>query len=223
MSISKAQAEAIGQGFLNKFGNEAFGSKTELPTIEYLLGLYGGEFIKEAQQNLKLSNSVASGNIKDIVAKITKFGTTYTLSLGYPKSEPASKYWDFINKGVKGTKNIKADSNTPYKFSPSKKSVPVAPIEKWLSYNKLKTVSVKPYRKLGVETKAIESKKSLAYVIARSIHRKGMKSTHYFDNARKYVFDESFISVMQAALGKDIQIKIRQLGKEITNGNNNTK
>ena len=223
MSISKAQAEAIGEGFLNKFGNEAFGSKTDLPTIEYLLGLYGGEFIKEAQQNLKLTNSIASGDIKDIIAKITKFGTIYTLSLGYPKSEPASKYWDFINKGVKGTKNIKADSKTPYKFKSSKKSVPVSSIEKWLSYNKLKAVSIKPYKKLGQETKAIESKKSLAYVIARSIHTKGIKSTHYFDNAAKYVFDASFISVMQTALGKDIQIKIRQLGKEITNGNNNRK
>ena len=223
MSISEAQAKAIGDEFLNKFGNEAYGSKTELPTIEYLLGLYGGEFIKEAQKNLKLSNSIASGNINDIIARVTKFGTTYTLSLGYPESDPASKYWDFINKGVKGTKNIKADSSTPYKFNPSKKSVPISSIEKWLSYNKLKTVSVKPYKKLGQETKAIDSKKSLAYVIASSIHRKGIKSTHYFDNAEKYVFDKSFITVMETAFGKDIQISVRQIVKEITNGNNNPK
>jgi hypothetical protein len=223
MSISKAQAEAIGEGFLKKFGNEAFGSKTELPTIEYLLALYGSEFIKEAQTNLKLTNSIASGNINDIVAKVSKFATSYTLSIGYPKSEPASKYWDFINKGVKGTKNIKADSKTPYKFNPSKKSIPISVAQKWLGYNKLKVTAVKPYKKLGVETKAIDSKKSLAYMVARSIHRKGIKSTHYFDNATKYVFDKSFISVMETALGKDIQIKIRQIGKEIKNGNNNTK
>lgn len=223
MSISKAQADAIGKEFLSKFGNEPFGSKTDLPTIEYMLGLYGSEFIKEAQNNLKLTNSIASGNINDIIATVTKFGTTYTLSIGYPKSEPASKYFDYINKGVKGTKNIKADSNTPYKFSPSKKSVNISAIERWLSYNKLKAVSIKPYKKLGQETKAIESKKSLAYVIGRSIHKKGIKSTHYFDNAQKYVFDKSFISVMETALGKDIQITIKQIGKELNNGNNNTK
>jgi len=60
-------------------------------------------------------------------------------------------------------------------------------------------------------------------VVARSIHRKGIRSTHYFDNAQKEVFGKNFYEVMEAALGKDIQIKIRQIGKEINNGNNNTK
>jgi hypothetical protein len=153
----------------------------------------------------------------------SKFGTTYSISLGYPKSEKASKYWDFINKGVKGTKNIKADSKTPYKFNPSKKSIPISAVQGWLGYNKLKATAVKPYRKLGVEAKAIDAKKSLAYVVARSIHRKGIRSTHYFDNAQKEVFGKNFYEVMEAALGKDIQIKIRQIGKEINNGNNNSK
>ena len=36
-------------------------------------------------------------------------------------------------------------------------------------------------------------------------------------------FMKNFYEVMEAALGKDIQIKIRQIGKEIKNGNNNTK
>lgn len=222
MSISKAQALALGDGFLNTLGEKPM-SEGQLPVVEQLLKDFGADFIKQAQANLKANNSIAGGSINDIRLQFTKFGTTYSLSLGYPKSEPASKYFDFVNKGVKGTKNEKADSKTPYKFNPSKKSVPVAPIEKWLTYNKLKTVSVKKYNKLGVELKAIDSKKSLAYVVARSIHRKGMKSTHYFDNAATQTFGKNFYEVMQTALGKDIQIKIRQLGKEITNGNNNTK
>lgn len=222
MSISKAQALALGDGFLNTLGSKPM-VEGDLPVIESLLKDFGAEFIKQAQANLKANNSIAGGAINDIRLQFTKFGTTYSLSLGYPKSEPASKYFDYINKGVRGTKNEKADAKTPYKFSPSKKSVPVAPIQKWLSYNKLKTVSVKKYSKLGVELKSIDSKKSLAYVIARSIHRKGMKSTHYFDNAATQTFGKNFYEVMQAALGKEIQIKIRQLGKEIKNGNNNTK
>jgi hypothetical protein len=60
-------------------------------------------------------------------------------------------------------------------------------------------------------------------MVARSIHRKGIRSTHYFDNAQKETFGKNFYEVMEAALGKDIQIKIRQIGKEIKNGNNNTK
>jgi len=222
MSISKAQAQAIADGFLNTIGEQPM-KEGELPIIERLLKDFGADFITTAQKNLKANGSIASGAIDDIRMNFTKFGTSYTISLGYPKSEKASKYWDFINKGVKGTKNIKADSKTPYKFNPSKKSIPISAVQGWLGYNKLKVSSVKKYSKLGVELKAIDSKKSLAYVVARSIHRKGIRSTHYFDNAEKEVFGKNFYDIMEAALGKDIQIKIRQIGKEINNGNNNSK
>jgi hypothetical protein len=222
MSISKAQALALGEGFLNTIGEQPM-KPNDLPTVEKLLKDFGAAFILDAQKNLRANNSIASGAINDIKMFVTKFGTSYTLSIGYPKSDAASKYWDYINKGVKGTSNIKADSKTPYKFNPAKKSIPISAVEKWLGYNKLKAISVKKYRKLGVEGKAIDAKKSLAYIIARSIHRKGTRSTHYFDNAQKATFGKNFYSVMEAALGKDIQIKIRQIGKEIKNGNNNSK
>jgi len=222
MSITKAQASALAEGFLNTLGEQPM-KEGEFPIIEKLLLDFGGDFIKNAQKNLNANNSIASGKINDIRFNFTKFGTNYTISLGYPKSEPASKYWDFINKGVKGTKNIKADAKTPYKFNPSKKSIPISVAQGWLGYNKLKVVAVKPYRKLGVETKATDEKKSLAYVLARSIHRKGIRSTHYFDDAQKETFGKNFYEVMEVALGKDIQIKIKQIGKELSNGNNNTK
>ena len=222
MSISKSQAIALGEGLINTLGEQPM-KEGDMPVIERMLRDFGGEFITTAQKNLNKSKSIASGAINDIRIDLTKFGTSYTLSLGYPKSEPASKYWDFINKGVKGTKNIKADGNTPYKFNPSKKAIPISAAQKWLGYNKLKVTAVKKYKKLGVEEKAIDSKKSLAFIVARSIHRKGIRSTHYFDNAKKETFGKNFYEVMEAALGKDIQIKIRQIGKEIKNGNNNTK
>jgi hypothetical protein len=223
MSISKAQAKAIGDGFLNTLGEQPM-KEADMPVIEKLLRDFGAEFISAAQKNLNKNNSIASGAIDDIRMQFTKFNTTYTISLGYPKNEPASKYWDFVNKGVKGTKNIKADINTPYKFNPAKKSIPVSAAQKWLSYNKLKTVSIKKSSiRLGVEKKTLNDKRSLAFALAKSIHKKGLRSTHYFDDAQKETFGKNFYEVMEAALGKDIQIKIRQIGKEIKNGNNNTK
>jgi hypothetical protein len=222
MSISKAQAIALGDGLINTIGEKPL-KEGEMPIIERMLKEFGGDFVTTAQKNLIKNKSIASGDINDIRISMTKFATSYILSLGYPKSEPASKYWDFINKGVKGTKNIKADAKTPYKFNPSKKAIPISAAQKWLGYNKLKITAVKKYKKLGVEEKAIDGKKSLAYMVARSIHRKGIRSTHYFDNAQKEVFGKNFYEVMEAALGKDIQIKIRQIGKELKNGNNNTK
>ena len=222
MSISKAQAQAIADGFLNTLGEQRM-KEGELPVVERLLKDFGAEFITTAQANLRANNTISSGDINDIRMRFTKFNTSYTISLGYPKSEPASKYWDFVNKGVKGTRNIKADAKTPYKFNPSKKSIPISVAQRLISSGKKKTSNVTSYKKLGVETKAIDAKKSLAFLIARSIHRKGLRSTNYFDNAQKEVFGKNFYDVMEAALGKDIQIKIRQIGKEINNGNNNTK
>jgi len=222
MSISQAQAKAIADGFLAKLGQQK-SDNPDMPVIEAMLLKYGAEFQQEAIDNLIANKSIASGNIADIRFQVTKFGTIYTLSMGYPKNEPASKYWDFVNQGVRGTKNIKADNKTPYAFKSSKKSIPVSVVEGWLKYNKLKTVSVKKYSKLGVELKAIDSKKSLAAAIARSIHTKGLRSTRYFDKAKKSVFGTDFQKVMNAALGFDVEIKITQIANEIKDGNNNTK
>jgi hypothetical protein len=222
MSISQAQAKAIADGFLSTLGQQRTVTP-DMPVIEAILLKYGAEFQQEAIDNLNANKSIASGNIEDIRFQVTKFGTTYTLSMGYPKNEPASKYWDFVNQGVKGTKNIKADNKTPYAFKSSKKSIPVSVVEGWLKYNKLKTVAVKKYSKLGVELKAIDSKKSLAASIAKSIHRKGLRSTRYFDKARDSVFGTAFEKVMSAALGFDVEIKIKQIANEIKDGNNNRK
>lgn len=222
MSISKAQAKAIADGFLASSG-EAKADEVNMPVIEAMLLKYGADFQQTAIDNLNANNSIASGAIEDIRFNVTKFGTVYTLSMGYPKSEPASKYWDFVNQGVKGTKNEKADGKTPYSFKSSKKSIPVSVVEGWLKYNKLKTVAVKKYSKLGVELKAIDSKKTLAYAIAKSIHKKGLRSTRYFDKAAKEVFGADFQKIMNAALGFDVEIKIEQIKNELQDGNNNRK
>jgi len=221
MNISQAQAKFLASKILNTIGT-ANVPDGELPVVEEIMKMFGGAFITEAQANLRKNKSIASGAINDIRIQQNKFGNTYVLSLGYPENKPASKYFEYVNKGVRGTKNEKADSKTPFKFNSSKKSIPVSVIEGWLGYNKLKAVSVKPYRKLGVESKAIDSKKSLAYLVARSIHRKGLRSTHYFDDALTSTFDSNFTIVMIAALGEDINIKIQATNKQ-NNGNNNTK
>ena len=223
MSISKAQAKAIADGFLATLGQQKT-TNADMPVIEAMLLKYGADFQQEAIDNLNANNSIASGNIENnLTFEVTQYGKTYTLTMGYPKNTPASKYWDFVNQGVKGTKNIKADGKTPYAFKSNKKSIPVSVVEGWLQYNKLKTVAVKKYSKLGVELKAFDSKKSLAAAIARSIHTKGLRSTRYFDKARDSVFGADFQEVINAALGFDVEIKIEQIKNELKDGNNNRK
>jgi len=221
VSISKAQIQALRDGFIQSLGGSFDKYKQgELPVLEDTLALYGKAFNDKITEILDKENITSSGKLAEpALPIITKFGTGYILSLGYEPGSEASKYYDFVNKGVKGTKNEKADSKTPYAFKGNKKAVPVSSIEKWIGYNKLKSVSVKKYTKLGTEAKAIEGKKSLAFLIARSIHRKGLKSTRYFDRAVAQIFNKEFIENIAIAVGGDIQIQIKQA----INGNNNNK
>ncbi len=221
MSITKAQIQALRDNFIQSLGGSFDKYKQgELPVLEDTLALYGKAFNDKITEILDKENITSSGRLAEpALPVITKFGTGYILSLGYEPGSEASKYYDFVNKGVKGTKNEKADSKTPYAFKGNKKAVPVSSIEKWLGYNKLKSVSVKKYTKLGTEAKAIEGKKSLAFLIARSIHRKGLKSTRYFDRAVAQIFNKEFIENIAIAVGGDIQIQIKQA----INGNNNNK
>ena len=225
MSITKAQIQALREGFIQSIGDSYTKVKPgELPILEETLAKYGQAFNDKIVELLDKDNITSSGKLAEpALPIITKFGTGYVLSLGYEKGSAASKYYDFVNKGVKGTKNLKADGKTPYSFKSGKKAVPVSSIEKWLGYNKLKSVSVKKYSKLGTESKAIEGKKSLAWAIARSIHTKGLKSTHYFDRAVAQIFNKEFIENIALAVGGDIQIQIKQTVNESKNGNNNNK
>jgi len=223
MSITKAQAKAIADNFTALYGQQK-STNSDMPVIEAMLFKYGAEFQQEAIDNLNANNSIASGNIENNLAfEVTQYGKTYTLTMGYPKNTPASKYWDFVNQGVKGTKNIKADGLTPYAFKSSKKAIPISVVEGFLKYGKKKATAVKKYTKLGVELKASEGTKSLKYAIARKIHRDGLRSTRYFDKARDSVFGSDFQKVMNAALGFDVEIKITQIANEIKDGNNNRK
>ena len=222
MSISRAQIEALRNGFIQSIGSSAFSAVKpgELPVLEETLALYGKAFNDALVKILDQDNITSSGRLAEpALPIINKFGNRYVLSLGYEEGSEQDKYFRFVNKGVKGTKNVKADNKTPYYFKTTSKAVNISAIEKWLGYNKLKSVSVSRYTRLGTERKGIEGKKSLAWAIARSIHTKGLKSTHYFDRAVSQIFNKEFIQNLAVALGGDVQIQI----KEAVNGNNNNK
>jgi hypothetical protein len=226
VSIAKAQIRELQSSFIQSIGDTEFGkvNPKDLPILERVLAIYGQAFNTRITEILDEENITSSGKLANPAEPLlTKFGTGYILSVGYEKGSEQDKYFRFINKGVLGTTNEKADPNTPYKFDKAKKYVNISAVEKWLGYNKLKTVAVKKYTKLGVETKAIESKKSLAFVIARSIHRKGITSTKYFDRAVAQIFNKDFVADVALAVGSDVQIQIKQIVNEVKNGNNSNK
>ena len=240
MSEAKAQAKALKDGFLKTIGDQYnLIDPTEFPVAEQMLMFYGKQFNDEVQKNLTKSGSIASGKIGDLVVpKVTKFGNNYEMWLGYDKDNPASVYYKFINKGVRGyggenARPKKVSSNSPYEYKtpyPNKKMA--TSILQWYRLGKAKTTNETQTKKLSktqrknkklkqVVNKA-PSLKTLAYATAAAIKRDGLKTTSYFDNAVKAVFNKEFFATMATAFGGDVQLQIRQIGNKIEsyNGNN---
>jgi hypothetical protein len=239
MSEAKAQAKAIRDGFLKTIGEQYnLIDPTEFNIAEQMLIFYGKQFNDQVQKNLNKSGSIASGKIGDLVApKIVKFGNDYEMYLGYDKDNPASVYYKFINKGVRGVGGLNAKpkkvaSDTPYQYKtpyPNKKMA--TSILQWYRLGKAKTTSETQTKKLSktqrknkklkqVVNKA-DSLKNLAYATAAAIKRDGLKTTAYFDNAVKTVFNKDFFATMAVAFGGDVQIQIRQIGNKIESNNGN--
>ena len=239
MTEGQRQAQLLKEGFLEQIG-EQFDliDPTEFPVAEQMLIYYGKLFNDEIQKNLAKSGSIATGKIGDLVVpKVTKFGNDYEMWLGYDKDNPASVYYKYVNKGVRGVGGVNAKpkrvaSDTPYEYKtpyPNKKMA--TSILQWYRLGKAKTTSETQTKKLSktqrknkklkqVVNKA-DSLKSLAYATAAAIKRDGLKTTSYFDNAVKTVFNKDFFAAMATAFGGDVQLQIRQIGNKIENGNNN--
>tara|TARA_R110000868_G_scaffold320501_2_gene581381 strand:+ start:312 stop:962 length:651 start_codon:yes stop_codon:yes gene_type:complete len=212
--MKKAQAQAIKDGFIASLGGKYDDvDKDNFPLIERILFDIGVEFTMKAKENLRKSKAIASGQLFDIsVPQVYQnaFGG-YTLEVGYPIGSKADKYYDYVNKGVRGTDNNRQNAGTPYTFKSNKKSIPVKPIQDWLKLNKSRTTSISKYSKLNVERKAIKDKKSLAFAIAKGIHKNGLKATRYFDDALKILKDKDFLDALSQALEGDIVIKLSSI------------
>ena len=241
MSEAKAQAKALREGFLKTIGEQYdLIDPTEFPIAEQMLIFYGKQFNDEVQKNLNKSGSIASGKIGDLVVpKVTKFGNDYEMWLGYDKDNPASVYYKYINKGVRGVGGTnarpkKVASDTPYEYKtpyPNKKMA--TSILQWYRLGKAKTTNEtqtkklsttqRKNRKLKQTVNKAPSLKTLAYATAAAIKRDGLRTTSYFDNAIKAVFYKEFFETMATAFGGDVQLQIRQIGNKIesSNGNNN--
>lgn len=216
--MNKAQAQAKIAADFNRAmrGEYASVDPNALPLIEKILYDVGLEFTQKAKDNLTKANAISTGQLFDLSLPIVYANSIggYTLEVGYPIGSKQDKYYDFVNKGVKGTKNKKKNDGTPYSFKQGKKSIPVKPIQDWLNTGRSKNITYKKYRKLGTETKAIEGKKSLAYAIARGIHRDGLKATKYFDDALKILQSQDFLDAIAVALEGEVVISLNRIQKE---------
>ena len=228
-SIKQIEAEVLAKLESKGFGISAteFDEITELKGIEELMVLAAANFILQVQENLNQAGKIDTGTLASDIEKgeITNAGGVYSIDVGYPKGSKASKYYDFVNKGVKGTRSgTPADS--PYSFrsdmpGPSMTSAIAGWYRRHASYGRKETQKKnlsavqRKRKKLSKMVDANKRIKSLAFATAVNIKRRGLKKTGFFDKAINSSFGPDFVKALAKITGKEIAINIKG------NGNNN--
>jgi len=226
MSEAKNQAELLSEGFLDTLGAERvdFGHATELPVTARLLVLAAASFVQRVQENLDRMGKVSTGTLStDIISgEVRAGGGSVSIEVGYPATSAGAKYYDFVNKGVRGLVSGEP-SDSPYKFRKlSAPPVMVNAILGWMQENNIRSreetqtrgLSALQSKRQGLqELTGGDAQRSLAYAIARSIKRRGLPYTGYFDDAQAFAFGQEFMNNVARAVGADIRLVIRQANR----------
>lgn len=199
MSISKAQAAALAEGFLDNLGS----SKDELRPKELYTELFllVGELIEAAQNNLNTANITDTGALSEslVVDEPVKNGGIISVDV------LMNFYGQFHNKGVKGTRSGRSTAGYSFRNEIVSRKM-YAAFEDWIKRAGIKTRTVTKYKPYGRhETKRKQiSQYDSAYAVARSVKMHGLKPTGFLDKA---VADTSakIANRLGAALVVDIQ------------------
>ena len=225
-SISKAQA-SLGSNF--DIGGIAKQATPELNNVEQVMLEYSDKFIELAVRRIRQRKKVDTGNLENIIrTAIVQQGTKYSLTIGYDKSNPASEYYDFQNKGVKGIKS-RQPSTSPYSYRTlSVSSKMVNALMQWYLRHKnyIKTEDrkqgltklEKKRKNIGQLASSTQNLRKLAINTAKQIKKRGQKRIGFFDDNLDKAFGKDFQEKLAKALGQDIVLNIRQ---NFGNGNNN--
>jgi hypothetical protein len=220
-SIREAQ-EALGKDF--DVGGIIKEDSIQLKGADKVIADAAIKFIKLAQQRINGRKKVDTGNLGNIVpTQVTHSKGNFSITIGYEKSNPASKYYDFQNKGVKGIKTNQPNSQYKFRTLSVSKSM-VEAIMKWYlrhkNYIKLEDQKSKltglQKKRLRV-AKLIDPKKKLRQIAkstAENIKERGIGRVGFFDDNIDKAFGQEFYAKLAQALGQDIALTITQTFKK---------
>ena len=152
--------------------------KTE--NIENYLNSFGKYIVKQSRTNLTKGKK----NVSNDLYKSIRFRVV-TDAKGFSLNFYMADYGTFIDKGVSGTKVKQKYKNykgitipSPYKYTT--KQPPTGLIEKWIKKRGIRGRVNKDWKGAGNRGGQFIKDKAFAFLIARSIKMKGIKSTSFF-------------------------------------------
>lgn len=160
------------------------------------LELFAKAIVLKAKTNLKTKsptpgakNQMSSGKLEASIGHALNVSKN-SFSLEFYMED----YGPFIDQGVKGSKSTYPESKfSPFKYSGSKKMIPTKSLDQW-------TI------KKGIAPRVngkFADRKSLKYVIAKSIYEKGIRASKFFTRP----FEDEFENIdkeVQEAFGLDL-------------------
>jgi hypothetical protein len=220
-SLKQVQDELLTSGYLDTLADDPVdpGSAPTNNAVSDLIIKLAGEFVIAVQENLDRLGKVSTGGLTDGVSAgdLVQSGSTYTLEIGYDKNDPSAKYWDFVNKGVRGIRSGQPASS-PYQFRKlSAPPVMVEAIKGWLRVNGIAARNEdqrEDLSRLQQKRRNIAAEQDpqgdFAYAIALAIKRRGLPYTGYFDQAVNAYFGKTFAQAVAKAASFDVRVAVRK-------------
>lgn len=186
MSIASKQAALLSEGLLDRLGSNDRGDAMSLKNSAMVLVNMAEHLITEAQSNLDRSGTNSTGELESSLHIENIEVETGKMSLDVMILDR----YKFIDQGVKGVEGGRGKYSFKTKH-PSKKMA--LAILRWLRAGKARfNIKYKPVsktekknRRLGRAVNKSDNLKSLAYAMATSIKKKGIKPTKFFEKAVK--------------------------------------
>ncbi len=155
------------------------------------LNEFRGEYVRELTNSLTEKNLISSGQLGESIKlnvqpKVKVFGQVYRMQIRM------AQYGEYVDEGRKPGKGL-----------------PPGVLENWLRYpNTLQKVTGQDRQLKDHE------RKSLAYVINRSIKQKGIKPKNWIQPAADKA-NKNIAGVVEAAIAEDIEITFEEIKKLI--------
>jgi hypothetical protein len=216
-SIKQAQ-DALGKDF--DLGGSAKTGNFDLTAVEKVMLEGANKFLLLAQQRIKQRKKVDRGYLSDIevFAPEEKKGL-YSITIGYPSSNPASKYYDFQNLGVRGIQS--RSPNSKYSFKTLKvSSNMVKAIMAW--YLRHKNYIKNEDQKTGLTGLQVKRKniasvadptkklRQIAKQTAENIKKRGIARVGFFEDNIDKAFGDDFQEKLSVALGQSAALTIKK-------------
>ena len=176
-------------------------------TITQVLEDFGNEMQTELKAQLVKDKAYVSGDLAeqiDFTAVVNGEGYLFQLKL--------KDYYDYVNKGVNGTKTVK--NNTPYSYMSASK-IPFYFAKQWMNNKGLFVDKGTTITSLAGKKYKAGDRNSQAFAMARSWKQNGIRGNHFYDKVVTEQRLDKLRKDLTAAGGEDLRAVITEQFKKL--------